>query len=161
MACWIWLIGAVFSGAAIGAAPDDPAILLKQADSIKSANNAGFVEILEKLRGASVDLSPRQRLYLRYLTAWQTGYLGKYEDAVPEFEAIIKDADDEVLRFRAGISAVNVQALAGRYEPAYLRLSQLLDQLPQIADEEARVQAKMVAAIRPGKATGIKMRVSV
>ncbi|MDR3389441.1 MAG: GGDEF domain-containing protein [Rudaea sp.] len=134
-------------GAALASAPDEPAQLLKYADAIKSENNAEFVDILKKLGDASATLPSSQQLYLRYLNAWQRGYSGDYEAAIPMLNAIIDQSTDVTLRFRAGVSAVNILAIAAHYDEAYLRLSQLLDLLPHISDRDAIEQAFVVAAI--------------
>src|SRR4051812_44741458 len=85
------------SGTAFAAVPDDPQQLLKYADSIKSSNNGEFESILKKMRESSVTLTPRQQLYLRYLSAWQQGYRGNYETAVRLLQQLIPDADDDIV----------------------------------------------------------------
>jgi diguanylate cyclase (GGDEF)-like protein len=60
--------------------------------------------------------------------------------------ALADGAGDDTLRFRAGMTAVNVLAIALRYEEAYARLYQMLDLLPTVADRKARQQGLNVAA---------------
>ncbi len=128
-------------------APEDAAQLLKRADSVKTSNHSEFTEILKQLDVGATQLSPTQRLYLRYLSAWQLVFVGDYTAAIPEFNAVIENSTDVTLRFRAGVTAVNALALASRYEEAYSRLSQLLDLLPQVNDIEARQLGLGVAAL--------------
>jgi diguanylate cyclase (GGDEF)-like protein len=134
-------------GTAVAAVPasDDPAQLLKRADSVKTSNHAEFVQFINRLAGTSTKLSPSQRMYLRFLQAWEVCYQGDYEAATPLLNAIIAESTDATLRFRAGMTLVNTLVIGSRYEDAFARMRQLLDQLPQIVDKDARIQALGVA----------------
>jgi diguanylate cyclase (GGDEF)-like protein len=149
---WTCLSLILFAGVANAAAPaipasDDPALLLKQADRVKSENRDEFINLIEQLDAKATRLTPQQHLYLRYLKAWQTAYFGDLATAIAELNAVIDDSSDATLRFRAGATVVNALAVASRYEEAYARLGHLLDQLPQITDPDARRQGLTVAAI--------------
>ena len=146
VAGWACLASLLLMGFAAAAEPEDAAQLLKQADSIKTSNNTEFTQILNGLSGRTTTLSPEQQLYLRYLNAWQLAYNGNYDTAIPQLDAIIHDSRDITLRFRAGVTVVNMLAIASRNEEAYRRLSQLLDLLPQVPDKYARAQGLGVAA---------------
>jgi diguanylate cyclase (GGDEF)-like protein len=91
-------------------------------------------------------LSPEQRLYLRYLGAWQSAYRGDYEHSVPLLKTVIDESTDATLRFRAGATLVNMLGISFHYEEAFSRLSHLLDQLPQVIDKDARIQAAGIAS---------------
>ena len=147
VAGWACLAFALLMGFAAAAEPDDAAQLLKQADSIKTAKPTEFTQIIQRLSKVAEPLSPEQLLYLRYLKAWQIAYGGDYETAIPLLNAVIGESRDATLRFRAGVTVVNVLAIASRNEEAFTRLSQMLDLLPQVSDRDARVQALTVAAI--------------
>ncbi|SHL60544.1 diguanylate cyclase (GGDEF) domain-containing protein [Rhodanobacter sp. OK091] len=130
-------------GTAVAAVPtiDDPAQLLKLADSIKTSDHPEFLQLMGRLDGEATKLSSQQQLYLRYLKAWEAGYQGDYETATPLLNAVIAESMDATLRFRAGTTLVNNLVIGSRYEDAFARVSQLLDQLPQIVDTNARIQA--------------------
>jgi diguanylate cyclase (GGDEF)-like protein len=130
-------------GTAVAAVPtiDDPAQLLKLADSIKTSDHPEFLQLMGRLDGEATKLSSQQQLYLRYLKAWEAGYQGDYETATPLLNAVIAESTDATLRFRAGTTLVNNLVIGSRYEDAFARVSQLLDQLPQIVDTNARIQA--------------------
>jgi len=134
-------------GTAVAAVPisDDPAQLLKLADSVKTSDHPEFLQLVERLGDQATRLSPQQQLYLRYLKAWEAGYQGDYETATPLLNAIIVESADATLRFRAGTTLANNFVIGSRYEDALARMSQLLDQLPQIVDKDARIQALGVA----------------
>ena len=142
VAGWILLI-AVLVGTAVAAVPtaDDPAQLLKQADSVRTSDHPEFVQLMKRLDAVSVMLSPQQSVYLRYLQAWEVGYQGDYETATPLLNAVIAESTDATLRFRAGTTLVNMLSIGSHYEEAFAQISQLLDQLPQITDKDARIQA--------------------
>ncbi|MGH8158008.1 MAG: GGDEF domain-containing protein [Rhodanobacter sp.] len=135
-------------GTAVAAVPiaDDPAQLLKQADSIKTSDHPEFLQLMQRLGGEAAGLSPQQHMHLRYLQAWEVGYQGDYETATPLLNAVIAESTDATLRFRAGTTLVNMLSIGSHYEEAFAQISQLLDQLPQITERDARIQALGVAS---------------
>jgi diguanylate cyclase (GGDEF)-like protein len=142
------LLVAVLMGTAVAAVPvvDDPAQLLKQADSVRTSDHAEFVKLMQRLQTEAATLSPQQRMYLRYLQAWKVGYQGDYETATPLLNAVIAESTDATLRFRARTTLVNMLSIGSHYEEAFAQVSQLLDQLSQITDKAARIQGLSVAA---------------
>lgn len=146
IAGWTCLALVTSSGASAEGAPDDPSQLLKHADTIKTANHDEFTATLKQLDTESARLTPAQALYLRYLKGWQGVYAGDYATALPELDAVASDSTDVTLRFRAGMTAVNLLAIAARYEEAYARLNEMLDLLPKVSDPMARRQGLLVTA---------------
>jgi diguanylate cyclase (GGDEF)-like protein len=142
------LLVTLIVGTATAAVPvsDDPAQLLKQADSVKTSDHAEFLELLKRLGDESAKLSSEQQLYLRYLKAWQIAYRGDNKTAVALVSALLDESKDSILRFRAGIFVVNNQVNGSHYEEAFTRLSQLLTELPNISDKDARAQGLGVAS---------------
>jgi diguanylate cyclase (GGDEF)-like protein len=120
--------------------------LLRKADQIKTSNYVEFSTIIKTLDDAAQTLSPSQQEYLRYLKGWQSAYAGDYATAISLLKATIAQSQNLTLRFRAGATAANVQALATDYDDAFTHMSQLLMLLPQISDQEAREQGMGVAA---------------
>jgi diguanylate cyclase (GGDEF)-like protein len=143
---WACVVLASFSGAAAMAAPASPAELLKRADSIKTSDYSAFADLIKQLDGNAITLSTSQQLYLRYLKAWQLAYLGNYAAAIPELNTVMDATSDVTLRYRAGVTAVNMLAVASRYEEAYTRLNELLDLMPQVPERDAQSQGIAVAA---------------
>ncbi len=127
--------------------PNDPARTLKQADSLRTSDHPAFVLLLKQLERDSGTLSAPQHTYLRYLQAWELGYQGKYAAATPVLHSIVAESTDATLRFRAGSTLLNLLAIGSRYEEAFAQASELLSELPQITDKNARVQALGVAAM--------------
>lgn len=145
LAGWAFLACA-FSALAAEEDPRTTAQLLVQADAIKTADYAGFLRILAQLRDGRT-LLPEQRMFLKYLGAWQLAYEGEYAVAIPQLDEVIADSSDPTLRFRAGVTVVNAHAISAQYQTGYAKLSELLDALPGITDRTARVQGLMVAAM--------------
>ncbi len=147
LAGWACLAIALLLCSGATAGPEDAASLLKRADNIKTSNPAQFTQILKSLDADAEQLSSEQSLYLRYLKAWQIAYGGDYPTAIPQLYAVIDASKDVTLRFRAGVTVVNVLAISSRNEEAFTRLSQLLDLLPQVTDKDAREAGLAVAAL--------------
>lgn len=137
-----WLVGAV--SAAVPAT--DPGQLLKQADSYRTSNQVEFTAALKRLGDGSLKLSEHQRMYLLYLQGFAQAYKGDYDKAVQLMDQVIARSTDPVLRFRAGLSVVNVLGIGAHYEQAFSQLNLLLDELPTITDKDARLQALGIAS---------------
>jgi tetratricopeptide (TPR) repeat protein len=136
-------LAAVLLGSAAAAAPltsEEAGRLLQRADDLKSADYPQFVAILASIDGQQAQLSPTQQQYLRYLRGWQSAWEGDYEKAIPALKAVVANSHNVTLQFRAGVSVVNVLALATRYEDALTQLQQLLQLLPRVSDRTAREQ---------------------
>ena len=143
------LLAILLAGGTVAVAmpvPGDPGQMLQQADAIKTTDPAGFNLLVQQLGNDTGKLSPEQRLYLRYLHAWHSSYRGDFEAALSELDAIIAASGNAILRFRAGITLVDLMGLGSHYEDAFARLGPLLDQLPQVTDKDARTQALGAAA---------------
>ncbi|WP_266180505.1 tetratricopeptide repeat-containing diguanylate cyclase [Dyella humicola] len=136
------------AGTAFAALPasTDPSQQLDHADSIKTSNHPTFVQLLAQLDRDAATLTTTQQWHLRYLDAWEVAYEGKYDAAGPLLSAIIEQSPDDTLRFRATATRINILGIAHRYEDAFSQLSQLIDQLPRIRDDEARYQALVEAS---------------
>jgi diguanylate cyclase (GGDEF)-like protein len=126
---------------------DDPAQLIRRADDLKTADNAQFQALVRGLERDRERLPPLERAWLDYLQAWQAGYAGDIDAALPALEAVIARSDDATLRFRAGVTQVNDLALVGRYDEAYSRLEKLLEAQAQVPDKPARMLGHAVAAL--------------
>jgi diguanylate cyclase (GGDEF)-like protein len=127
--------------------PDDSARLLKLADSIKTSDHPEFLKLMKRLQVDAATFSPAQHQYLLYLQAWEVSYQGNYEAAKPLLNAVIAQPSDATLRFRAGTTLVNILSISSHYEEAFERINQVLDQLSQVSDKDARIQALGVASM--------------
>jgi diguanylate cyclase (GGDEF)-like protein len=143
------ILAALPTGTSAEVAPlaDQPAQMLKQADSVKTSNHAEFLQLMRRLGADAATLPLQQQLYLRYLHAWDVSYQGDYETAAPLFRAVIADSSDATLRFRAGTTLVNILSIGSHYTDAFVQMDLLLNQLPQVLDKDARIQALGVASM--------------
>ncbi|WP_424681120.1 diguanylate cyclase [Frateuria sp. YIM B11624] len=114
--------------------------MLVRADHLKASDNPAFVSLLDQLHLREASLSDEQRLLLKYLDAWQLDYRGDYSAARASLTAIIREAPDATLRFRATATLVNVLGAVHRDEDAFVQLNQLIEQLPGITERELRWQ---------------------
>ena len=138
---FVWMLTGVAARAASVSTPDGAEAVLIKADRIKTSEHAEFAALLKQLDNGTMELDPEQKLHLRYLKAWQVAYFGDYAAAIPELNAVIGQSTDPTLRFRAGLTAVNLLGIAARYVDAFSYLNQLLEQLPQVTAPDVRVQA--------------------
>ena len=120
--------------------------LLKKADDERTANFPEFVAIVDSVEQLKDSLSPQQREYLDYLEAWRSGYSGDSETALARLTRLINDSKDPTVRMRAGATAVNMLVFGKRYEEAFVRLSGVLELLPNVTDGTALQQAQLNAA---------------
>lgn len=132
--------------AAAAPVPDDPALLLKRAESVESSDHAEFKELMRQLDARAMELSPQQKLHQRYLMARQSAFAGNYAAALPPLTAIADQTEDPVLAFRAIATVIDLMVTESRYEEAFARLNPLLEQLPGIKEPGARIQGLGVAA---------------
>lgn len=142
------LLWVVSVGTAIANTPvsGDSSHLLKQADVMRTSNHAEFVRLLKQLDDGRADLSAEQRMELGYLEAWESGYSGNYGRALQEYDAVVSETGNATLQFRANAAAVNTLVNGSRYQEAFVRLTQLLERLPEITDKNARAQGLATAA---------------
>ncbi len=120
---------------------------LREADALKSSNYPGFVSALQSMDQRKSSLTSSQLQYFHYLRAWERGYAGDYDAAIPLYKTVIADSVDPVLRFRATASLVSNLSIARRYLEAYTHLDLLVEQLPKTTDLLAREQGLHAAAL--------------
>lgn len=145
---WFLAIGlAIASGFAAAAVPssDDGATLatnaVELADTIKLSDFPRFSGLVSTLEANPAALSEYSRWKLRYLLGWRAVYIGDYERARSLLDDVADNAPNNLLRFRAMATLVNLLGEGHRYQTAFVRLSQLQDMMPSIRDVNARFQA--------------------
>lgn len=144
---WMLAIGLlVVSDLVAGAAPSSQngatvaADSIEVADTIKLADFPRFSEMLSKLDANDASLTDYSRWKLRYLLGWRAVYLGNFEGARVLLDDVADNAPNNLLRFRALATLVNLLGEGHRYQAAFVRLSQLQDMMPSIRDSNARFQ---------------------
>jgi diguanylate cyclase (GGDEF)-like protein len=139
----LFIAGAVAASAPVS---NDPAQLLRQAESVEPSSHAEFDLLMGRLDEVATTLSPQQKLHLRYLMARQSAFAGNYAAALPSLTAIADQTDDPVLAFRAGANVIDLLVAESRYEEAFTRLSPWLDQLPLMKEHDVRIQGLTATA---------------
>ena len=136
----LFLLIVVLAGASVAAAPaiKNASELLTRAESLKTVDNAAFSRMIQELEGRTAELSETQKWRLRYLQAWQNAYIGQEDLATEKLETVAKQAPDGILRIEATGTLINVLGVGHHYDEAFHYLDQALDNLPQIANKEAR-----------------------
>jgi diguanylate cyclase (GGDEF)-like protein len=141
------LAGLVFVGWVVAGQTSQTDQRLRDADAIKSSNYPEYVVQLNAIEAAKDQLTPAQLQYFHYLRAWERGYAGDYDAAIPLYKSVIADSADAVLRFRATASLVSNLSIARRYLEAYTHLDLLIEQMPNTTDLLAREQGLHAAAL--------------
>lgn len=144
--CVFLLLFAAGAVAAIAPVSDDPSQLLRQAEDVEPSNHAVFNELMGRLNKVATTLSPRQKLHLRYLEARQIAFAGNYAAALPSLTALADQSVDPVLAFRASANVIDLLVAQSRYEEAFARLNPLLEQLPQMKQNDVRIQGLTATA---------------
>ncbi|HST29131.1 MAG TPA: GGDEF domain-containing protein [Rudaea sp.] len=141
------LLVLLLASSACFAIDSNPGELLKRADSVKTANNSEFQDLLKQLDAESAQQTPVERDYLAYLHGWQSAFRGNYEASERDLQAVVDRTQDPTIRARALITLLNSQALGSHFDKAYANLSKLLESLPQIKDPTARNYSLGVAGL--------------
>jgi diguanylate cyclase (GGDEF)-like protein len=145
-----WMLPAVLHAGAVGVtmpASQDPALLLKQADRIKTSDNAEFVALIQQLDAKAGRLSQEQLSYLQFLKGWQAAYRGEFKTVFVLLDPVIAGSADATLRLRSEVVEMNVMVIGSHYVDAFTLLNRVLDQLPHVTDHDARVQSLGTVAI--------------
>ncbi len=142
--CCLWLCGA-------GAAAD-PQIatfekMLSTAEEVKRSDQAQFSRLISAIDNGQSKLTVGQADHLEYLKAWGRTYAGEFDLAIVDLKRLIARPIDATLKFRATATLVNALTLGRRFDESFAHLTELLDQLPKIADKDVRAQAMGVAAL--------------
>jgi diguanylate cyclase (GGDEF)-like protein len=133
------------------AAPANPSAdeisrLLADTDRIRRSDPPRFREQLARLDLAQAAMTAAQRELYDYLRGYDRVFATDFDRAIPILAALRDEAQDPVIRFRAGATLANALYTARRYREAFEHLNSALDQVPQITDPDARAQVLSIAA---------------
>lgn len=144
----VLLLTLLLGGVVLALQPGELDTRLREADGLKSADYTRFAAMLGEIEAEQKDnLSAEQRQYLNFLKAWERGYAGDLEVAIPLYKSVIAESPDPVLQFRATASLVSILTIARRYLEAYTYLDLLVERMPQTTDLLAREQGLHAAAL--------------
>ncbi len=116
-----------------------PAVLLAQAEELRSTDYPRFVDILEQLRRDKGHLTPAQQWHFKYLETQSLAYKDDYDKAIPILQDIVDHSGSRSLAARATARLIQANFLRHQYEQAYVLANKLMVELPQITDRVARL----------------------
>jgi diguanylate cyclase (GGDEF)-like protein len=125
---------------------DDTAQIFARADAIKLADDPGYIKLIAQLEARSATLSEAEKWHLRYLEAWQTGYIGQDDKARLMLQEVTDQAPNADLREQARATLVNILGINHRYEEAFNNLDQALEELPKITSNSTKQHVLAEAA---------------
>lgn len=132
-----------------GSAPAQPQAseILREADSVRSANPVKFAELLESAKAQEQSFSAADKALFDYLQAWKTAYSGRSADAISLFKQSIAKSSDTNLILRARASLTNVLLIAKRHDEAFVELAPMQELLAKATDTQAIEQGLIIGAM--------------
>ena len=130
----------LFLATAIRAAatPQDAAAQLELTESLRTADHAQFLRLLQQLHLDASGLTAAEQWHLRYLDAWRAAFEVDYPKADSLLREVIAGASDPALLAKAHALRMDVMGVTGRYEEAFVVANRLISELPGITDKLAR-----------------------
>lgn len=126
----------------------DIAASLAEADRLRSADGARFLELLEALEARQDAATPAQRQHLEYLLAYHAMLHGNdLAGGIARAKRLFEQADDLDLRFRAGSLVANGYAVNRSFTDGLRVLDQTLAMRHQVRDRDIRHDGINVAAV--------------
>lgn len=133
------LLLALLAAATAGAPASDFGTLLREADSIRSAQPARFSALLSRLEARVDEASDIERQRLRYLEAYRLIVYGnEVEAGIAKAELLFAEATEPDLRFRAGSLVVNGLAINRRFTEGLRYLTRTLALRGRVRDTDIR-----------------------
>lgn len=112
--------------------------MLRQAESVRSADPTQFQSLLGQLNASVGAATPAQRQQLQYLKAYHLAYTGRFDLAIAAAKSLFDEASDVDVKFRAGSLIVNGYAATREFTEGLRYLDQTLALADQIQDAELR-----------------------
>ena len=116
-------------------------LMLSEADEQRSSSPQQFSKLLDQLTLAKGEMSPDQRSYLDFLTAYQLAYSGQHQEAEILLKDLLLPKHAPLIRFRAAYTLANVQIVRRQFVDAFSSLAQTMAMLPEISEAKWRNQA--------------------
>jgi len=133
---------------AAGAAAPGFEALLREADSLRSADAKRFGDHLKALQAKAAGASLEQQQRLRYLDAYHKIVYGNALDAgIEQAQALFRETGDADLKFRAGSLAVNGFAINRKFTDGLRHLNQTLAIRRDVKDKDIRHDGINAAAV--------------
>lgn len=101
---------------------------LQRLDALRTVDTPAFVAGMAAVAARPLPTNAAQRDYLTFLLAQQAMLSGRFADALAIARPVVSDAEDPVLRFRAGGLLANILAGTREFEEGLRQLGRLLEQ---------------------------------
>ena len=121
--------------------------MLVYADSIKSSDFSEFQRYLHDIKEQSNRLTAEQQVYLKYLTGYEQGFLGNFEQSIHILQSIPQATVDTELMLRAQSTLLNILTIQGRFAEAFVLADEITQQVPKSKNTTARLHALRVVAL--------------
>jgi diguanylate cyclase (GGDEF)-like protein len=121
-------------------------LMLSEADEQRSSSRQQFSTLLSQLTLAKGEMSPGQRSYLDFLTAYQLAYSGQHQEAEILLKDLLLPKHAPLLRFRAAYTLANVQIVRRQFVDAFSNLSQAILLSADVDDMKWRNQGLLSGA---------------
>lgn len=142
------LLAALLLAPAPSPAQDDFAARLAQADALRSADPERSAALLAGLQPDLGRATLHQRQQVAYLEAYRLAVFGnRPEEAATRAAALVEQAGDVDLRFRAGALAASSFAIARDFEASLRILDRILPMRADVADSAVRHAGLHAAAL--------------
>ncbi|WP_457096953.1 diguanylate cyclase [Lysobacter sp. P5_B9] len=138
---------ALFALLPLSAMASDVETLLQKAESVRSTDPKAFAAALTGLDEIKVSATPRQLRQLRLLKAYQKGITGNYDGATEDALAVLDEAPEVSLQFRAALLVANLAAITRDFSLGLRELEKALSLADQVPETELRHQGYLVAAV--------------
>lgn len=121
--------------------------MLKQAESVRSADPAQFQSLLGQLNASIDAASKAQREQLQYLKAYQLAYTGRFDLGIDAAKKLFDRSSDVNMKFRSGALIVNGYAATRDFTQGLRYLDQTLALVDQVTDPDLRHQGWSAAGV--------------
>jgi diguanylate cyclase (GGDEF)-like protein len=118
---------------------------LRRADAIRSSDAGQFGRILDGLAGRLDEADAGERRYFRLLHNYRRAVTGEYEAAIGDSVALVEQAPEVEIQFRAALLVANTSAINRDYVFGLRYLDRALGLRGEIADPALRHMSDAVA----------------
>ena len=123
--CFMVVLLAAFAGQAKALDSRVDGLLLRT-EALRSSDTKAFGQAMAQLDALMSQASPAQRQRIQILHAYNKAITGDSEGAIDSLVAILANANDPDVRFRAGTLLANIYAIAGQFHQGLKVLGEVL-----------------------------------
>ncbi len=137
----------LFSSLGGALADTDYQSLLLEADELRSSDPTTFFKLVDELNEHQEQLSPYQRDFLKYLTAYSLGFKGKLEQSIALNKELIDTSLDLSLVFRAYSSLLTVYGVSQNWTLGLETLNKIFELQDTVSNPKLKQDGLFLAFI--------------